>query len=134
MYLLDTSILIEHLRYSPSVAELIYLLEGKGELSTSYFCLAELYEGVFREPTQKRRQISEKVILSSLAKLSKIWGMDDDIVKEFGKIRAFLKKRGQVIEDIDIFLAATCVAHDLILVTSNVKHFLRIKGLEIYKK
>lgn len=53
------------------------------------------------------------------------------VVEQFGEIRSKLKSQGTVIEDIDIFIAATCLVNDLTLLTHNVKHFSRINNLNI---
>ena len=53
------------------------------------------------------------------------------LVVLLGKKTAFLKKRGEIIEDMDIMIAATCISNNLILITSNKKHFQRVKGLEV---
>lgn len=39
--------------------------------------------------------------------------------------------KGQQIEDNDIFIAATAIVNDCILVTANIKHFGRIEGLKL---
>lgn len=130
MYLLDTSIIINYLKNKVEVVELISSFSQL--ISTSHLCVGELYEGVFREATKEKSRKSEKKILNFIADLDKVWGIDQEIVREFGRIRATLKKAGKVIEDIYIFIAATCITHDLVLVTGNIKHFSRIKGLKIY--
>jgi tRNA(fMet)-specific endonuclease VapC len=43
---------------------------------------------------------------------------------------AILKKSGELIEDADLFIAATCIVNDLLLITNNEKHFSRIHGLK----
>lgn len=126
-YLLDTSVIISYLRGKQEWVARLDALDG--EFLASYISLAELYEGIFRVDDQKR---AEQGVLDFFAGLSEVVGIDRDIAKEFGRIRAVLKKGGAVIEDLDILLAATCLAHRLVLVTVNVKHFRRIKGLQIY--
>ena len=51
--------------------------------------------------------------------------------RKYGEIRWGLEKQGLRIGDMDIFIAATAVEEDLILVTGNVKHFERIPDLRI---
>jgi len=123
-YLLDTSIVIKYLKGTPEVVELIDSLEG--EVFSSYLVLAELYEGIFRS----KNEVEQK-ILEYFSTFDLVFGLDETISKEFGKIRAELKQKGTIIEDIDILVAATCLANDLTLVTLNKKHFERIKGLKI---
>ena len=49
----------------------------------------------------------------------------------FGRIKAELKQLGKSINDSDLFIAATAISHDLVLVTNNLRHFERIPFLRI---
>ncbi len=51
--------------------------------------------------------------------------------KVTAKIRKELKQMGQPIGFYDLLIAGTAVTHDLILVTSNVKEFAKVKELKI---
>jgi len=42
-----------------------------------------------------------------------------------------LRKKGQLIDDIDILIAGVALANNLIFVTHNESHFKRIEGLEV---
>lgn len=125
-YLLDTSVIIDCLRGKKEVTLEVSKLEGP--VCSSFVCLAELYEGVARdrEPAEL-----EKKTLSFFETFSIIFGLDEKIAREFGRIRKELKVRGNVIEDLDLLLAATCLANDLTLVTGNSKHFSRVRALAI---
>lgn len=126
-YLVETSVIIDYLRGKPEAVNLLNNL--KGDLYSSYICLAELYEGVFRV---KNKEEMKEVIDKFFASLSSTFGVDENIAKKFGEIRADLKRRGQIIEDFDLMLAATCLANDLTLISFNQKHFSRVKDLDIY--
>jgi len=126
-YLLDTSVIINYLRGKKQTVELIDKIEG--EMCSSFICLAELFEGVYR--ANNKLEIKD-AITNFFKSLSEVYSVDSEIAEYFGKIRSDLKVKGNVIEDIDIFLAATCLAYDLVLVTDNVKHFSRVKNLKIY--
>lgn len=128
-YLLETSVIISFLRGKKEAIKLPEKL--KGELSSSFVCLAEIYEGIHRS---RERRKAEKGVLDLFAGLSEIYGLDAEIAKSFGQIRTNLKRRGQVIEDLDILLAATCLANNLTLVTYNPKHFTRVKNLKIFQE
>jgi predicted nucleic acid-binding protein len=123
-YFLDTSIIIDYLRGKKDTVDLINGLKGK--LVSSYVCLSELYEGIFRS---KDKNV-ESTILQFFSGLSKTYGLNQKIAKEFGYLRKNLKQRGEIIEDLDIMIAATCIVYGLTLVTLNKKHFSRIKGLD----
>lgn len=126
-YLLDTSVIIDYLRGKSEAVDLLNDLEG--ELYSSNICLAELYEGVYR--VSNSQKIREGVI-NFFATLSGVFSVDEAVAEKFGQIRAGLKEKGNVIEDLDIFIAATCVAHDLTLITFNQKHFSHIENLRLY--
>ncbi|MBI2017675.1 type II toxin-antitoxin system VapC family toxin [Candidatus Daviesbacteria bacterium] len=125
-YLIDTSVIINYLRHKESTVETINNLSG--ELTSSYICLAELYEGISRV---REKEKAEKVVLDFFVGLDRTYSLDEDIAKHFGQIKANLKMKGQVIEDLDILLAVTCIAKGLTLITSNPKHFSRVANLEI---
>lgn len=124
-YFLDTSVIIDYLRGKEEIVDLINNLKGK--LVSSYICLSELYEGIYRS---KNNEV-ESTVLEFFSGLSKIYGLNQKIAQEFGNLRKNLKQRGEIIEDLDIMITATCMVYNLSLVTLNKKHFSRIKGLDI---
>ena len=56
---------------------------------------------------------------------------DENAGKCFGEIKAYLKSKGKIICDSDLFIAAAAISNNFTLVTNNEKHFKRIEGLEI---
>lgn len=126
-YFLDTSIIIDFLRNKAKIFELVDKLDG--DLTSNYICLAELFEGVSRI---KNHKPMEKTVIAFFESLNHIYGIDYEIAKLFGQIRAHLKQQGQVIEDIDIIIAATCIRNSEILVTQNIEHYRRIPYLDLY--
>ncbi|KKU92170.1 MAG: putative ribonuclease VapC [Microgenomates group bacterium GW2011_GWA1_48_10] len=124
-YLLDTSVIIDYLKGNPTATTMIDSLEG--EFYGSFICLAELYEGLERMTSRTK---IEPVIKDHFASYHHVFGLDEKICQNFAQVRVDLKKRGEIIEDMDIFIAATCLAHNLTLVTKNPKHFSRVKNLE----
>jgi tRNA(fMet)-specific endonuclease VapC len=58
--------------------------------------------------------------------------LDAIIVQIFTIQKLKLERSGVRLEDFDLFIAATALAHDLTLVTNNIKHFERIPKLKIY--
>jgi len=125
-YFLDSSIIVECIRGNRLIQELVINL--KGYTSSSYVCLSELFEGVYRGENKQER---EKELINFFEGLDEVYGLDEDVAKKFGKIRAGLKTGGNVIEDIDIFIAAICLSKNLTLITLNEKHFSRVSGLKI---
>jgi len=56
---------------------------------------------------------------------------DDRCAERYAALRADLAGRGQLIGPNDMLIAATALAHDLILVTHNTREFSRVVGLKI---
>jgi tRNA(fMet)-specific endonuclease VapC len=50
---------------------------------------------------------------------------------QYGQIRATLEKKGHIIGNNDLWIAAHALASGLILVTNNVREFARIDNLAI---
>jgi tRNA(fMet)-specific endonuclease VapC len=125
-FILDTDTLIYWLKDIPEVVKKITYHEHK-TISASAISRAELYYGAYRS------QYVEKN-LKAIQKLSdtiKFLPIEEDIEKTYGHIKAELQRTGNVIDDMDILIAATAIATDKVLVTNNEKHFKRIRGLKI---
>ena len=99
-YLIETSVIIAYLRGKSEVVEFIDNLNG--EIASSFVCLSELFEGIYR--VKDRAQAKEQV-LKFFAGLSEVFGLDQEISEHFGKLRAGLKKQGNIIEDLDLLIA-----------------------------
>jgi predicted nucleic acid-binding protein len=54
------------------------------------------------------------------------------IVRHFARIRGDLRRRGLIIGDPDILIAATAIHYKLIVVTRNQRHFQRIPAVNLY--
>jgi tRNA(fMet)-specific endonuclease VapC len=49
----------------------------------------------------------------------------------YAKEKSLLRKGGTLIDDMDIFIGATAIANDMILVTDNEKHLNRLSKIKI---
>ncbi|MCP4656082.1 MAG: type II toxin-antitoxin system VapC family toxin [bacterium] len=54
-----------------------------------------------------------------------------DFAVKASEIYAKLKSRGELIDDMDILIAATALENRLILVTENADHFQRITDIKV---
>lgn len=126
-YLIETSVIIDYLRGREQATALLGSLDGN--LSSSYICIAELYEGLFRVTN---RATHEQAVQTFFNSLDVIYGLDQEITQKFGELRAVLKQSGNIIEDFDLLLAATCIVYNLTLITFNKKHFSHVKELMLY--
>ena len=123
IYLLDTCVCIALLKKSPSVIQRLREI-GTHNCKISDITLAELYFGAFKSGREKH--------FNDVSEISKLFEKYPiQYTRKYGEIRWKLEKQGLRISDMDIFIAATALEEDIILVTGNVKHFERIPGLKI---
>lgn len=121
---IDTNIFIEHLRAKEkSNTNLARLLNGSQELFISAVSVYELYTGAVTSENKNRIRL----LIDDISVLTFTY----DIAFLAAEIFRELKAKNQLIEFRDIFIAATCIAHHLPIVTLNKKHFERIEGLKV---
>jgi tRNA(fMet)-specific endonuclease VapC len=53
------------------------------------------------------------------------------IMETFGDIKAVLQRQGNIIDDMDLIIAATAITMNYTLVTNNESHFSRVSDLRI---
>lgn len=126
-YLLDTDIIIDHIR-GKKIIELDVLEDGA---AISIITLGELIYGAYKSSDAKSSLSKLSQYLTSLG--LQIENLDEQIISEFGKVKALLEKKGERLEDFDLLIASVAIVSNLTLVTRNIKHFERIKRLKLYR-
>lgn len=125
--LLDTSILIAFLRGEKSVVTKVdTYLDEFDDLSLSIITYYEILRGL--------RYIGNKRELRDFEELmdkSEIITLDREVIRKASEIYVELKKKGELIGDADILIAASCLFKNMVLVTDDEEHFGRIKELEM---
>jgi len=96
------------------------------ELCISSITLAELRYGASRRKSAKLHQLIDH-FTSDLA----VMPFDETCAMHFGRIASELAERGTPIGDFDAMIAAHAIALEVTLVTNNVKHFNRVRGLNV---
>ncbi|SRR5260370_5729899 len=125
-FLIDTDWVIDHFNGVMHVTRRLKELQPQG-LGLSVVSAAELWEGAYSSREPKRSQETLEGFLPGVD----ILGLDEGICKQFGQLRGSMRKRGQIMGDFDLLIAATALRHKLTLLTNNRKHFEGIAGLEI---
>jgi tRNA(fMet)-specific endonuclease VapC len=100
------------------------------EFFVSVVTASELLHGVHRAnrpEVRARRSAFVEAILLPLPVLP----IDLTTARAHAQLWAELATTGQTIGSDDLWLAATCVAHGLSIVTSNVREFSRVPGLNV---
>lgn len=125
-YLLDTDWAIDYMAAKERTVSAVDSVPD-GQRFISIVSVAELYEGVSlsSDPDADLQVLTD--FLAGIAILS----VDVRTARLFGQRRAALRRRGRLIDGLDLLIAATCLRHDLRLLTNNLAHFERIEGLEI---
>lgn len=126
-YLLDTNVLSELLRKrpAPQVLERLQRLPRE-ELLTSVICLTELRFGAARVPSGEK--LWERIASEVLPRVRALpFGEREGILA--GDVLADLESQGEPIGVEDVLIGATALANGLTVVTRNLRHFQRIRGL-----
>lgn len=125
-YLVDTDIVIQHLRRVRAVTTRLEKLLPYG-FGLSLISLGELWEGVMfsRSPAGDQAELEEFLSLVSLI------GIDEAISRRFGQLRGQLRKQKRKVADFDLLIAATALEHNLTLLSNNRRHFEDIEGLRL---
>ncbi len=125
-HLLDTNVAIEFVRGNPRIQHRIQTAPI-GSLALPFTAVAELHYGVHRAPRPERPRSA----LAELLQIIPIFHSTPEALETYGRIKADLAVKGNLIEDNDLFIAASALAAGLTLVTSNLRHFRRIPGLRL---
>ena len=100
-----------------------------GDLAVVPPVVAEIEYGIQRlEPGSRRRSLLSDQQAKLFSKIRMLdWTPQASV--RFGGIKASLERRGQLIDDFDIAVAAIALAHGAGVVTANLPHFARIENL-----
>jgi tRNA(fMet)-specific endonuclease VapC len=126
MYLLDTDTIIFSLKGHASVQENLRT-HIHDPMKISVITLMELYYGAYKSQKVTSNLAKIKTLENSL----EIIPLGKESVEIFGIYKSKLEKAGTPLDDLDLMLASCALAHNLVLVTNNVKHFRRIEGLKL---
>ena len=129
-YLLDTSVLISFLRGRLS-DERFTRPRGGRVLYASIISHGELARGAYRARSDADRELRLTQFTSLLlGKLDGVLPVTSQIADAYGQVAAGLDAIGQPLPVNDIWIAATALVHDLILVSED-RHFARVPGLKV---
>jgi predicted nucleic acid-binding protein len=120
--LIDTSLLIDHLRRQNKERTVFYRAVQRYECAVSAITEFEFRTG----STPANRDF-----VVALLDLTPVLPFDSACVHAAVDIYRNLRSSNQLIALPDLFIAATAVAHDLPLLTLNLSHFERINRLKV---
>ncbi len=126
-YMLDTNTCIYAIKNKPKSVLKKLNENRKHGLCISVMTLAELEHGVAKSNYPKRNTEALAQFLSIITVLP----FDDTAAIEYGKICAYLQKKGTPIGTMDMLISAHAKSEHLILVTHNVREFTRVPDLDV---
>jgi predicted nucleic acid-binding protein len=126
IYILDSDILIYFLKGEKDIIPKLISLP-KDELYITIINYTELLYGIYN--SNKITQNKEKIL--PFLDNFKILQFDKSSSEVFAKLKAKLKKQGNIIADMDLMIASIAISNKATLFTNNLKHFKRIEDLEI---
>lgn len=128
-YFLDTNIISYLIQKNTSVRQKLQELidQDDVELYISVVTYYELKRGLIASNATAKLNALQITLHSHF----QIVMMNFDMFERSAQIYADLKKSGNLIEDDDIFIGASALEHNAILITNNEKHLGRIKDLKL---
>ncbi|MEK6336419.1 MAG: type II toxin-antitoxin system VapC family toxin [Acidobacteriota bacterium] len=126
-FILDTDILSLLMRKNAVVlAEASAYLSEHHQFTISIITRYEILRGLKAKAALRQAERFEDFCATN-----KILSIDDTVILQAADIYADLYKRGELIADADILIAASALANGCGIVTNNEAHFRRIVGLQV---
>ena len=127
--MIDASVLIEHERGRVNLERHLAGREQE-EFFLSVIAASELLHGVHRaaDPNVRARR---SAFVEAVLERFPLLPVDLAIARAHAQLWAGLMAEGRLIGPQDLWLAATCVAHGLTMVTANIREFAQVPGLAV---
>lgn len=127
-YLIDSDWVIDGTAGVERAISVIDRFPSEG-IAISTAAVAEVYEGAFVLTDPAAGLMHLKEFMAGFV----ILDVTDAVAEVFARIRADLRRQGNLIPDMDLLIAATAITFDLQLLTRNIRHFERIPALRFHR-
>jgi len=115
-----------------------FALRGQGQVNArirenqpSLLCVSAISVAELRFGADHRKSNAIHAKIDAFLGDLEIVPFDEICARHFGTIGSALAGQGTPIGDFDVLIAATALAVQATLVTNNVKHFARVRGLRV---
>lgn len=115
-----------------------YVLRGQGpaakRLTThppSEICISALTLAELRFGAERRRSRKLHGVIDTFIRSVEVLPFDPGAAATFGRVQAALEAKGAPIGTLDTLIASHALALNLTLVTNDLKHFSRVRGLKL---
>ncbi len=122
-YLLDTGIVVRHLRGNRRIVALLRGLGCTDRLGITAVTRLEIHVGMHEDERYATQKLLSRFVTYDLTA---------EVVDRAGDFMRTSRRGGQVVSILDAIIAATAVQHNLTLVTLNQKDFAAFSGLSLY--
>lgn len=126
IYLLDTNVISDMVQNPRGSAATALSERDDTEVATSVIVAGELRYGCHK----KGSHLLTERVEALLAEVS-VLSVDAETVAEYGRIRAHLEARGQMIGGNDLWIAAHAISREAVLVSGNSREFKRVPSLQL---
>jgi toxin FitB len=132
-YLLDTNIVSDAMKPSPSAALLAWLRErDDSELFISSITVAEIFRGILEKPAGRKRSSLEEWFAGPRGPQAlferRVLAFDERAALAWARLMADGRAKGKPRSEVDTFIAAIAQTNGCVVVTDNARHF---DGIEI---
>jgi tRNA(fMet)-specific endonuclease VapC len=128
LYCFDTDVVSAVLRAQPPL-RLVRRLAATpiAEQCTTAITVGELVYGVEKRGDPRLSELVGEFVAGSV----RVLPFDRRAAERYGSLRAVLEREGRRLGEPDLRIASIALAHDLTLVTGNVRHFRRVPELRV---
>ena len=127
-YLLDTDTCIYLLNGNAKVKARV-AQAGLEAIAVGIPTVGELYFGAYNSMKVEANLSRVRAFLAPPG--PGILPLDDAAVDCFGRLKTELRRRGEPVGDLDLFLAGIAVSRGLTVVTNNTQHFERVPAIAL---
>jgi tRNA(fMet)-specific endonuclease VapC len=129
-WLLDTIAVSALMRQDAAVIAHLSRLSSADTVYLSVIAHAEIRFGIHRMPAGRRKRVVERAYELLLPQVGPLMEVTREVSETYARTKAALERRGTILPENDVWIAATALVNHLTLVTDD-GHFAAVPGLSV---